>query len=719
MRVWLTEKYDQAEKLAALLGQPRKVRGYFDTADGRVTHAIGHLLQDATPEAYRPSWRVWCFDALPMLPENTIKVPDADKEQQLRVVVSCLRAATEVVIATDAGQEGEAIARELIEHAGYRGPIRRLWTNALDPASMRKALANLRDGDSTLPLYHAAQARAKADWYVGMNLTRAYTLRARAAGAGATDGVRSVGRVQTPTLALVVRRDREIESFTARTYYELRALATAPGGETVWLRHAPKDAARLYDRPAAEALARAATHVTGPLRVESRERSAAPPKLHTLTTLQKAMSRSAGWPVAKTLETAQALYDKGLVTYPRTSGAYLPNEQEGEIPAVLRALTAVQPFARHLAAIHVNKPTLRPTVFNTAKAAEDEHHAIIPTAKPVPPDSLSSDETALYHAIGKSYLAALLPDHRFAETVMRFDAGGTVYSVTGRVPIAAGWRAVLDAEPSSEDAGDDETCSTLPAIADGARVTLGVPEIQAKRTRPALRYTEAELASDMESVAKYATDPAIRARLKENAGIGTVATRTAIIDGLKHRKYLEPQGKFIVSTAVGREHIDTLPAPLTDAATTALWEDRLDAMRKGELDAEQRLEFVNKIGDNVARLVAMLRDETDQITARRVPTEAQLALLDKVAVALGVPVPHEARATYGACSAFLNANMAAFQSRPPSAAQLAFAQKIAKERGIALPEFAVTSSVLCRKFLDEHTAAKAGAAKTKRAGGSK
>ena len=697
MRVWLTEKFDQAEKLAALLGNPIKRRGYFDTNDGRVTHAIGHLLQDAGPEAYNPAWKVWSFDALPMLPEHSIKLPDADKKQQLAVVVDCLQSASEIVIATDAGQEGEAIAREVIEHAQYRGPIRRLWTHSLDPASMKKALVNLRDGDSTLPLYHASQARAKADWYIGMNLTRAYTLRARAIGA---EGVRSVGRVQTPTLALVVRRDREIEAFVVRTYYDVSAVATTATGESVTLTHAPKGDARLFDRAAAEALAKAAASFAGPLQVEHTERSTPPPRLFNLTTLQKAMSHRQGWSVGKTLEVAQALYDKGVVTYPRTSGSYLPNEQEAQIPGVLDALASMPTFARHIAAVQVRGAVVRPTVFNTKKADEDEHHAIIPTLLSGAKANLSTDEAAMYVLIAQSYIAALLPDYRYNETIMRLDVAGTLYSVTGRVPVSSGWKAAL--EESAESDADDDAVAALPNIPHGTRVTLSSPEIHAKKTRPPKRYTEADLVGDMESVAKFATDPVIRARLKENAGIGTPATRTGIIEGIKHRKYLESEGKFIVSTAIGREHIDGLPPPLTDAAMTALWEERLEAIRKGELDAGERAAFVSKIGANVTRLVDALRTQTAQLAAGRAPSPAQTDLAQKVAAALGVPLPPDVLTHFNACTVFLNTQLPVYHARPPSPAQIALVEKIAAERSIELPADVRTSQAACRAFLDAH-----------------
>ena len=205
MRVWLCEKKDQAENLAPLLGNPRRGAGFIDTNDGRVTWAIGHLLQQASPEGYNSEWEKWTLDTLPMIPDDWLLLPDENKKRQLDAVLATLAEASEVVVATDCGQEGEAIARELLDHAGYAGTVRRLWYSALDEASLRKALGAIREGSSSEPMYWAAQARARADWLIGMNLTRAYTLRSRASGA---KGVRSVGRVQTPTLALVVRRDR-------------------------------------------------------------------------------------------------------------------------------------------------------------------------------------------------------------------------------------------------------------------------------------------------------------------------------------------------------------------------------------------------------------------------------------------------------------------------------------------------------------------------------
>lgn len=709
MRVWLCEKKDQADSLAPLLGKPKPARGYIETADGRVTWAIGHLLQQAQPEQYAEAWGQWRLDVLPMLPQQWKLLPDPNKRQQLDAVLACLKAASEVVIATDCGQEGEAIARELLDYAGYRGAVRRLWYSALDEASLRKALAALREDAASRPLYWAAQARARADWLIGMNLSRAYTLRARASGA---KEVRSVGRVQTPTLALVVRRDREIEAFVSRTYYSIEAEASSATGERVTLRYAPPEASRLWERPAAEALAQQFAGATGPLQVVQAEKTQAPPKLLNLTRLSTLMGRKLGWKSDYTLEIAQSLYEKKLTTYPRTACTLLPNEQEGEVPAVLEALNTVPALARHVGALIVHKPVLRTSVFNTAKMAKDnhEHHAIIPTAASPAAVEMTDDERAAYLCIAQHYLAALLPDYRYAETRFGLEAAGVTLTAVGRVPLDQGWRYVFGAaDPDADETSDDEAAGELPTIAAGTRMTLGQPAIKAHQTTPPKRYTDAELLADMESVAKYATDPAIKARLKESSGIGTPATRAAIIKTLRERGYLADQGKHIVSTPLGRDLVDALPPALTDPATTAVWEERLDELRRGALPEAARDEFVAKIAANIAKLIERVRAEASAAAAARPPSEAQLRYARSIAEALQSPLPPEAETSYAALQAFITAHQDAFAALPPSPAQLAFAEKIAAEKGLELPADVRTQRSACGAWLDLHAPkAKAG-----------
>lgn len=728
MRVWLCEKKDQAINLAPLLGNPRPGRGYIDTNDGRVTWAMGHLLEQPEPEACNPAWEQWSFDVLPMIPETWQLVPcptvpgKPDPQRQLAVVVDTLKLAAEVVIASDYGAEGEAIARELLEYAGFAGSIRRLKYSALDAASIQKALGALLDGRVSEPLYWASQARSRADWIVGMNLSRAYTIRSRAGGG---KGVRSVGRVQSPTLALIVRRDREIESFTSRTFYDVEAVATTRTGESVTLRYTPPEAARIFDRAQAEALAQRLTGFAGPLRVEQTEKAKAPPKLLDLLGFTKATSKKLGWKGDHALKIAQSLYDKKLITYPRTDCTLLPNEHEPEITAVLDALAKVPPLARHVGALTAKPPQIRPSVFNTAKVNEHEHHAMRPTAVDPTSVELDADERAGYGLIAQHYLAALMPDYRFAETRISLDAGESVVLTTvGRVPLSQGWQTVFGADPDAEAPADgaQEPAGELPAIADGAHGTLGTAALKARKTTPPARYTDGTLQEDMASVAKYATDPAIKARLKETSGLGTPATRAEIVATLRKRGYIEDQGKFIVSTAIGRELVDALPPQITDPGMTALWEDRLVAMRRGELPSEARDEFVQKIAGNITKLVDAIRGQAAALAAARTPSEAQLRYARTIADALGVALPSGAETSFSVLTAFINEHGPTFAALPPSAAQLAFAEKVAAEKGIELPAEVRTNRSACGAFLDLHapkaprkaTGAKGGAKKAPR-----
>ncbi|APO89003.1 DNA topoisomerase III [Xanthomonas perforans] len=709
MRLWICEKRDQAQNIAPLLGNPKPGQGYIDTDDGRVTWARGHLLEQVGPPGYDKAWEAWNFDVLPMIPSVWKHQPTPDKERELAVLLANIPKATEIIIATDCGAEGEAIARELLDHAGYRGAVRRLWYSALDAASLTKAIASLRPGESSEPLYWASQARSRADWLMGMNLSRAYTLRSRAAGG---KGPRHVGRVMSPTLALVVRRDAEIAAFREVTYYELEITAQTALGASVVLTHAPADAGRIFARADAEAILAAATGASGPLAVTHESKAQKPPALMTLSRFQQLASRRFGWSAKKTLDIAQSLYDKELTSYPRTPCMVLPNEQEAEIPRVLETLGQVPGLARHVAALTVHKPTIRPTVFNSAKMAKDnaEHHAIVPTGVPLASRTLSDDEQTAFLLIAQHYLAALMPDYTFNETRMTLEAGGVPFTVTGRVPIAQGWKSVFGTDPDSEDE-DDTATPALPDIQDGTRCTVAAAALRPKKTRPPKRYTEGDLIADMLDVGKFATNPEVRKRLKENAGIGTEATRGTIIENLRERGYLEPQGKFIVSTPLARELIAMLPAPITDAATTALWEEKLDELRRGLVPVEARDEFVNKVAANVTRIINAVRDDAAKAAATRAPSEGQLRYAQAIAVALGVPLPANADSSHTAVQAFLDAHGDAYGNLPPSDKQLAYAEKLATEKGATLSDEQRRSRAALGAWLDLHADKKAAPAK--------
>lgn len=632
-----------------------------------------------------------------------------DKERELAVLLANIPKATEIIIATDCGAEGEAIARELLDHAGYRGAVRRLWYSALDAASLTKAIASLRPGESSEPLYWASQARSRADWLMGMNLSRAYTLRSRAAGG---KGPRHVGRVMSPTLALVVRRDAAIEAFREATYYDIEITAQTATGANVVLTHAPTDEGRIFARADAEAIVAAATGASGPLAVTNDTKAQKPPSLMTLSRFQQLASRRFGWSADKTLEIAQSLYDKELTSYPRTPCALLPNEQEAEIPRVLETLAQVPGLARHVAALTVNKPTIRPSVFNSAKMAKDhaEHHAIVPTGAPLAGRTLSDDEQTAYLLIAQHYLAALLPDYTFNETRLTLEAGGVAFTASARIPVDQGWKSVFGADPDSEDE-EGTTAPVLPDIKDGTHSTVTAAALRPKKTRPPKRYTEGDLIADMLDVGKFATNPEVRKRLKENAGIGTEATRGTIIKNLRERGYLESKGKFIISTPLARELIAMLPAPITDAATTALWEEKLDELRRGLVPVEARDGFVSKVAANVTRIIEAVRGDAAKAAATRAPSEGQLRYAQAISVALGVALPAGAETSHAAVQAFLDTHDETYGNLPPSDKQLAYAEKLATDKGVALSDEQRRSRAALGAFLDLHADKKAAPAK--------
>ncbi|WP_372172722.1 DNA topoisomerase [Xanthomonas axonopodis] len=509
-----------------------------------------------------------------------------------------------------------------------------------------------------------------------------------------------------------MRRDAAIEAFREATYYDIEITAQTATGANVVLTHAPTDEGRIFARADAEAIVAAATGASGPLAVTNDTKAQKPPSLMTLSRFQQLASRRFGWSADKTLEIAQSLYDKELTSYPRTPCALLPNEQEAEIPRVLETLAQVPGLARHVAALTVNKPTIRPSVFNSAKMAKDhaEHHAIVPTGAPLAGRTLSDDEQTAYLLIAQHYLAALLPDYTFNETRLTLEAGGVAFTASARIPVDQGWKSVFGADPDSEDE-EDTTAPVLPDIKDGTHSTVTAAALRPKKTRPPKRYTEGDLIADMLDVGKFATNPEVRKRLKENAGIGTEATRGTIIKNLRERGYLESKGKFIISTPLARELIAMLPAPITDAATTALWEEKLDELRRGLVPVEARDGFVSKVAANVTRIIEAVRGDAAKAAATRAPSEGQLRYAQAISVALGVALPAGAETSHAAVQAFLDTHGETYGNLPPSDKQLAYAEKLATDKGVALSDEQRRSRAALGAFLDLHADKKAAPAK--------
>jgi len=512
------------------------------------------------------------------------------------------------VIATDADREGEMIAREIIDLCGYRGPIQRLWLSALNDASIRKALGALKPSSETLPLYFSALARSRADWLIGMNLSRLFTLLGRQAG---YTGVLSVGRVQTPTLKLVVDRDREIARFVSVPYWAVDVLLSHAGQSFTasWIPpEGSTDAAgRCLQQPVAQQDAdriRAARDAQV-VSVDTERVREAPPLPFDLGTLQEVCSRQLGLDVQETLDIAQALYETHkATTYPRSDSGYLPESMLAEVPAVLDALLATDPSLRPL--IGQLDRNQRSRAWNDGKVTA--HHGIIPTLEPANLSAMSEKELAVYRLIRAHYLAHSLPPHECDRTVAQLACGGQSLVAVGKQIAVIGWRQVLATpEPDAADGEEAQRSQVLPPLVIGSRCGVEQVELKALKTLPPKPYNQGELVKAMKGVAKLVDDPRLKQKLKETTGIGTEATRASTIKGLLDRGYLLKKGRAIRASDAAFTLIDAVPAAIADPGMTAIWEQALDMIEAGQMTLDT---FIAKQSAWVAQLVQQHRGAT-------------------------------------------------------------------------------------------------------------
>jgi DNA topoisomerase III len=614
MELILCEKPKVGRDTARLLGVQEQHREYILCNGGKaVTWAIGHLLQQDEPESYDPRYRQWSWRDLPIIPEAFKVSPNPRTKDQLKAIRGLLKKASKVLIATDAGREGELIAREILQYYAYKGPIDRVWAQAQDDSSLLAALKAPLPGVKTEGLYRSALARQQSDWLVGMNMSRAVTLRFRQK-TNSRD-THSIGRVKTPTLKLVYDRDEAIRKFVSQEFFELGATIRTENDHTVEMVFRPKEEERIFDRTAAEQLAAAATGTRGPIQVKTEPKKEEPPKLFELTELQKRCNSLFGWSAKQTLDLAQTLYqDRHAITYPRSDCAYLPDEQKKDIPAILAIAAALfdDPKLAQL------KPVIRKSVFDSSKV--EEHNAIIPTTARPQFESFSSEEARLYNLIVKRYVAALMPAREYDETEMSFQAGDILFKTKGQVTRSLGWRSLyIQGDEGIQD-------KLLPPISDQMPGVAESVEVIARKTTPPKPYTEATLLEDMKSVAKFVSNPEHKKRLKETSGIGTVATRAAIIEELKHPRcqYLILDGKYLHCTAKGSHLIAWLDSHLprlTDPVETALWEDALREIEKGAVKLEQFVAGISQtVRQNLKTLLNAIPDEVMRPTAVRCPS---------------------------------------------------------------------------------------------------
>ncbi|ELC0888660.1 DNA topoisomerase III [Pseudomonas aeruginosa] len=601
MRLFLCEKPSQGKDIGRILGATQRGEGCLSGSGVTITWCIGHLVEAAAPEVYDAALKRWSLEQLPIIPQQWRVEVKPKTATQFKVVKALLAKATHLVIATDADREGELIAREIIDLCGYRGPIERLWLSALNDASIRTALGKLRPSSDTLPMYYSALARSRADWLVGMNLSRLFTLLGRQAG---YDGVLSVGRVQTPTLKLVVDRDREIAAFKSAPFWAIDVSLSTEGQafSAQWV--APDgctdDAGRCLQQPVAQqaALQIRVADNTQVVSVETERVREGPPLLFDLSTLQEVCSKQLGLDVQETLQIAQALYETHkATTYPRSDSGYLPESMFAEVPAVLDSLLKTDPSLRPI--MSQLDRSQRSRAWNDGKVTA--HHGIIPTLEPANLSPLSEKELAVYRLIRAHYLAQFLPHHEFDRTVAEFSCGQQMLVATGKQVVVKGWRLVL-AEPQADEDGDDAARSqVLPPLRWGLACQVAEVEIKALKTMPPKPYTQGELVKSMKGIARFVTDPRLKQKLKDTTGIGTEATRANIISVLIARGYIVKKGRSIRASDAAFTLIDAVPAAIADPGTTAVWEQALDMIEAGQLTLDV---FLSKQAAWISQLIA-------------------------------------------------------------------------------------------------------------------
>lgn len=589
----LAEKPSVAREIARVLGARRSGNGCLEGEKYIVTWALGHLVTLAEPEAYGEEYKKWSFDTLPMLPEKMKLEVIKETSKQYKAVKELLLSASvsDVIIATDAGREGELVARWILEKAGCKKPLRRLWISSQTDKAIRDGFNHLKDGKDYLPLCNAAKARAEADWLVGLNVTRALTCRHNAQ--------LSAGRVQTPTLALIVERENEIKRFVPKDYYNLHALFD---GFRALYRNSEGISA-LSDRPSAEKLAQ---KVNGkPFTVtelKSAEKRTPVPMLYDLTELQRDANKLFKMSPKETLSVMQRLYEvHKALTYPRTDSRYITEDIVPTLYDRVRA-AAVGTLGEPAKDILKNRRSINKLCVNAAKVSD--HHAIIPTEEAPDIYAFSNEEKRIYVLVASRFFACFYPDFIYKQVKAELSCGDERFYVTGKEVVDLGWKKLgLTDSDEEEEKDETEAEGRLPSLKKGDTVRCTGVDIKALKTAPPSRYTEASLLSAMENPSKFIKDR----RMKEfiGGGLGTPATRADIIEKLYNTFYIEKKDNVIYPTSKGIQLIGIVPPELKEPLLTAQWEMQLEKIAKGE---GQKEVFLSQIRGYASELVKTVKN---------------------------------------------------------------------------------------------------------------
>lgn len=604
MQLFIAEKPSLGRAIAEGIGSGEKKDGYISLKNGEVivTWCFGHILEQWNPEQYDEKYKKWVMEDLPIIPSQWKLNVKKDSAKQFKIIKELAAQADYIVNAGDPDREGQLLIDEVLIYIGNKKPVKRILLNAIDEKSVKQALNDLRNNDDFIGLRNSALSRSRADWLVGMNLSRAYSIRAQQAGYNSIH----VGRVMTPTMALVVRREREIMNFKPTTHYQVQVDWSHPNGTfpTSWV--IPEDfpdldsEGRLLSKERAEEILRLVDGKPGKIAsLTEKEKKVGQRLPYSLSTLQIEAGRRFGYSPKQVLDTMQILYESKLTTYPRSDCEFLPENQRSEANDVLRAIGSITKDG-------FNELVSKADTSICSRAWNDKkisaHHAIIPTSVVPKFDSLEQIQQRLYLMVAQAYLAQFYPIHTYTAIKVEVECEANVFAGTGKQVLVNGWKEIYTGIADE----DEEEAPAIPQMDEGEEVIYNEGKLQEKVTKPPSRFTPATLLKAMKEIYKYVKDDSLRADLKEYNGIGTEATRAAIIDKLQTQKYLELKSGKFVPTEIAEKAVDFLPDEITYPDTTAIWEKELEEVSQGSMSLEdftsRQTEKINSFLDKAKAL---------------------------------------------------------------------------------------------------------------------
>ena len=606
MKVCIAEKPSVAREIAGILGATSRRDGYFEGNGYQVTWTFGHFCTLKEPHEYTDSWKQWSLYVLPMIPPRfSIKLIDNDGvKKQFGVIEKLISEAKEVINCGDAGQEGELIQRWVMQKAQCKVPVKRLWISSLTEDSIREGFSSLKEQSKFDKLYEAGLSRAIGDWLLGMNATRLYTVKY-----GQNRSVLSIGRVQTPTLALIVNRQLEIENFKPEPYWELKTIYRETTFSSTKGRFTTQEEGEKF----LEEIKTSDFEVTD---VTTKKGEEAPPRLFDLTALQVECNKKFSFSAEDTLKLIQTLYEKKLTTYPRVDTTYLSDDLYPKVPAILRGLAGYEELVKPVLAGKISKSK---KVFDNSKVTD--HHAIIPTG--VRANNISDNERKVYDLVTRRFIAVFYPSCKISTTTVLGEVNKVEFKVTGKQILVPGWRVVFDKSANTLNDKEEEEKDDDNILPDFVKGESGphLPSLNEKWTQPPKYYTEATLLRAMETAGKLVDDDELRDALKEN-GIGRPSTRAAIIETLFKRNYIRKERKNLYATLTGVELIGTIKEELLKSAElTGIWEKKLRQIEKNEYDPRQ---FIDELKQMLTEIVANVKSDTGRaITIEEVIPEKE------------------------------------------------------------------------------------------------